>query len=117
LYGLIALALGVTKLVSAHSPVYWIPPGVFYGAAILECAAGLLILVGRVRAGCVTLIAICAAGGVLAVLRKDAPCGCLGRLWVLSWKEHVALASVLGMAGVGVLWWTGLEKAEARSGL
>lgn len=83
------------KLVTGFNASYWIPLHAFYGIAVLEVVAVMLLVFKRPLFA-QTLALLLAAGGVSAALLSDAPCGCFGSLLRENRALQIVLSAVVG---------------------
>ena len=90
-------AFGLAKVLGGHSPQYGMSAWAYYGTAVAELTLAVALL-GRWQAWA-SWAAVClfAGGVVFAMVERRHPCGCLGHVVSLAWRDHLMLAGSFGI--------------------
>lgn len=99
---LMVLAAGVAKFV-APLPGHAIPELAFQLFGGAESILALFLLRGMKTTVATLAIACMAFAGVVFALISNRPCGCYGSVYLLSQRQHLALASLVGLLAVIIL--------------
>lgn len=93
-------ASAALKLADGYREAYAIPSWLFFSSTWTEMGCGVGLLLPRTRTvAAYVCVGIALAAILMAFLVGGRPCGCLGAI-ILSRKEHLVIASVLGMLSI-----------------
>jgi hypothetical protein len=111
--GLLIAAL--SKIVGGYRDDYWMAEATFYAAAICELVLAIAILSGAARWASLACIAFFSIGGILNLVNRTQPCGCMGGLFTTTWRANLLVSSLYGIAAVVVYSMTKRATDPARA--